>query len=89
MEANRFRRVAAVVLVLAVGAGVVWTLAALNATNSAASALGPVGTAVFGFGGSTVGVGVLAVGAALLAVGALLLRRVMRAGRAPPTPRRR
>ncbi len=86
MERNRLRQIAAVALVLAVGASVVGGLSALNATDTA-SAVGATGA--FAFGGATVGVGALAVGAVLLAAGAVLLRRTVRTRRAPPTPRRR
>ena len=85
MESNRLRRVAAVVLVLAVGAAVVWTLASLNATAGHVSAAGADATTLFG--GSRVSVAALAVGAVVLAAGGVLLRRTTRVGRAPPERR--
>ena len=69
------RRVAAVAVVLALGAGVVWTLATLNAAETALSLAGPGEDIGLGFGGPTVDVGVVALVAVVLLVGVFVWRR--------------
>ena len=89
MEDARLRRIAAVMLVLLAGAGVVWTLVALNAAGASLPAVRPVEASVLGFGpgsGPELGGSYVGVGAVLLAAGVAVVRWLTRrVGRTPPT----